>query len=131
MRAIFGPLMIVALLVALWAILFRGNPGGVSDARYAAFERAASPKLLYSCTRTPTREAILQRTRECAKLGRARCEEEANAWAEAARESAVEILAGDGTSTYDELLREARRRCAADRGGMGPGELKVLQAKKD
>ena len=48
---IAGPVMIVALLIALWVLFVRGNPGGIPDAEYAKFKRLAPPKLLYSCTR--------------------------------------------------------------------------------
>lgn len=128
MRAILGPLVIVGLLVALWAMFMRGNPGGISDSRYAQFSRLAPPKLLYSCTRKPTAETVTRKARECGASGRSGCDQEAYDWREASTETTVEFASGAGQSTYDELLREAKRNCATTRGSMGDGELKVLEA---
>jgi hypothetical protein len=131
MKAIIGPLVIVAILVAVWAIFARGNPGGISDARYARFERLPPPKLLYTCTRKPASEAVTSRERECARRGRSGCDLEAYEWREAHTETAVDFASGDGTSTYDDLLMDARRDCATNRGSMGEGEFKVLEAVKN
>jgi hypothetical protein len=131
MKAIFGPLVIVALLVAVWAIFVRGNPGGISDARYAQFSRLGAPKLLYSCTRKPTSDAVTRKARECGKNGRSGCDQEAYDWREASTETTVEFASAAGQSTYDELLMDAKRNCAATNGSMGGGEMKVLEAVKN
>jgi hypothetical protein len=131
MRAIIGPLVLVALLVALWVLVVDVNPGGISDARYLKFQGLASPKLLYSCTRTPTPESLLRRTRECAQSGRGGCELEVYEAGETETAITVDFVGGRRTSTYDELLQEAKRNCAANRGDMGGGILKVLKADED
>jgi len=128
MRAIVGPLIIVALLVALWAIFVRGNPGGISDSRYAQFSRLAPPKLLYTCTRKPSSAAVSRRARECRARGRAGCEQEAYDWREASTETTVEFASGAGQSTYDELLTDVKRNCTMARGSMGDGEFRILEA---
>ena len=131
MRAIVGPLVIVALLVVLWMQLFSGNPGGFSDAQYSRFKTLAPPKLLYSCTRKPTSDALLRQTRDCAKSGRSGCEQKAYESGQAETATMVEFVGGAETSTYDELLRDARRKCAEDSGSMGDGKLAVLEAEKN
>jgi hypothetical protein len=131
MRAIVGPLVIVGLLVALWMLFVRGNPGDISDARYSAFKQLAPPKLLYSCTRKPTPESLLRMTRECAQSGRSGCDQKAYESGEAATATAVEFVGGRGESTYDQLLQEAKRSCAGDLGDKGGGRLTVLEADKD
>lgn len=131
MRAILGPLVIVALLVALWFRFFGGNPGGISDAEYSKFKLLAPPKLLYSCTRKPTSDALLQMRKECAKSGRSGCEQKAFEFGEAKTETVVQFVGGPETSTYDELLRDARRKCAEDSGSMGGGILRVLESNND
>lgn len=131
MRAIVGPLVIVALLVVLWMRFFGGNPGDISDAQYSRYKMLAPPKLLYSCTRKPTSDALLRQTRECANSGRSGCEQKAYESGEAETATIVEFVGGAGTSTYDELLRNARRKCAEDRGSMGDGILTVLESNED
>lgn len=131
MRAIVGPLLIVALLVALWALFVRGNPGGITDARYSEFTQLAPPKLLYSCTRKPTPEALLRQARECAQSGRAGCDQKAYESGEAETETTVEFVGSQGESTYDELLQEAKQNCTETLGDMGDGKLKVLEAHED
>lgn len=126
-----GPLVIVVLLVALWALFVRGNPGGLSDAKYAAFKQLAPPKLLYSCTRKPSPEWLVQQTRECAQSGRAGCEEKVNESVEAATVTVVEFVGGRTASSYDELLRRARQDCGQGTGHLGSGKLVVLEAVKD
>jgi hypothetical protein len=115
----------------LWLRFFSGNPGGISDVQYSRFKTLEPPKLLYSCTRKPTSDALLLQTRECAQSGRAGCEQIAYESGEAKTETVVEFAGGAGTSTYDELLRDARRKCAEDRGSMGGGILTVLESNKD
>jgi hypothetical protein len=131
MRAILGPLVFVGLLVALWVLFFRGNPGGISDGKYARFKQLAAPKLLYSCTRTPTPEWLVQQTRECAQSGRAGCAEKVNESVEAQTETVVEFVGSRGTSTYDDLLRSARQGCARNIGNLGGGRLTVLEAERN
>ncbi|MGB7741018.1 MAG: hypothetical protein WBM03_18055 [Steroidobacteraceae bacterium] len=128
MRRIVGPLVIVGLLAALWMLFLRGNPGGISDARYSEFKQLAPPKLLYSCTRKPTSEALLQQARECAQSGRAGCDQEAYESGEAENATVVEFVGGQRTSTFDELLRGAKRSCAENLGSMGDGKFEVLEA---
>lgn len=131
MRPIVGPLVIAVLLAALWALFVRGNPGGISDAKYSQFKQLAPPKLLYSCTRKPTSAALLQQARECAQSGRAGCDQEAYQSGESQYATVVEFVGGKGTSTYNELLQGAKRNCAENLGDMGSGRLKVLEANKD
>lgn len=131
MRAIFGPLVIVVLLVAVWALFFRGNPGGISDAKYAAFNQLDPPKVLYSCTRKPTPEWLVQQTRDCAQSGRSGCDQLVYDSIESQTETTVEFAQGQGTSTYDELLRSARQSCSQNIGKLGGGKLEVLEADKD
>jgi hypothetical protein len=131
MRAILGPLVIVVLLVALWFRYFGGNPGGISDAEYSKFKMLAPPKLLYSCTRKPTSDALLRLRKECAKSGRSGCEQKAYEFGESETATVVGFVGGQETSTYDELLRDARRKCAEDSGSMGNGVLTVLESNKD
>jgi hypothetical protein len=50
--------------------------------------------------------------------------------AEAGAETVVEFIGNPGTSTYDELLRDARHACGRNVGSMGGGKLEVLQADK-
>ena len=130
MRAILGPLVFAAILFTLWVTFFSGNPGGISDERYARYKRLAPPKLLYSCTMKPTSEALLQQTRECAKSGRAGCEQKSYEAGEAETENVVEFVGGDGTATYNDLLRAATATCAQDRGNVGNGKIAVLESQK-
>jgi hypothetical protein len=131
MRAIIGPLMVVALLVTLWVLFFSGNPGGIPDARYAKFKAMAPPKLLYSCTRKPTREALLRQASECLQSGRSGCDQKAYESGETENEITVDFVGGAGTGTYDELLRDARRKCAENHGSIGDGKLTVLESHTD
>jgi hypothetical protein len=131
MRVIRGLFVVVVLMGALWALFARGNPGGISDARYAQFQRMAPPKLLYSCTRKPTPESFLPQARECWKSGRAGCDEKVHEWVEAAIETSVDFVSGPGTSSYDQMLRDAMRSCARQVRNMAPGEFKVLEADKN
>ncbi len=131
MRVILGPLVIVLFLVALWAVISHGNPGGISDAKYSEFNHLSPPKILYSCTRKPTRESLVRRQQECMQTGRAGCEENAYESGEARSETAVEFVAGPPTSSYDKLLQTARTNCATNIGDMGGGEFKVLEESKD
>lgn len=128
MRVITGLSVGVVSAVALWALFTRGNPGEMSDARYSRFQNAAPPKLLYSCTRKPMRESLTPEVRACIDSGRAGCEQVVDEWVEARTETEVDFVAGPGTSTYDEVLQEARRRCQGTVGNMGSGEFKVLEA---
>jgi hypothetical protein len=131
MRKLIGPLVIVALLVALWGIFAHGNPGGISDAKYAEFKQLAPPRLLYSCTRKPAREVLEQRTRDCATSGRAGCDEAVYEAGQAEAQTVVDFVGGQQSSNYETLLRDARENCAQNVGDMGDGEFKVLEAKKD
>jgi hypothetical protein len=131
MKAILGPIVIVVFVVALWAVFSRGNPGDISDARYSEYKQLAPPKLLYSCTRRPTRESLLQQERQCRLAGRAGCEVDAYESGETKSEIDVEFVAGPQTSGYDHLLQKAKNGCATIRGDMGGGEFKVLEASKN
>lgn len=130
MRFIRSLLLGAVFVVALWAVIPRGNPGGVSDAKYSKFKGVPAPKVLYSCTRKPTRESFSQEARACRKSGRVGCEEKVDELVEAGTETEVDFVAGQRRSTYDELVQEARRKCAQNVGSMEPGEFKVLEADK-
>lgn len=130
MRFVIGPIVVLVFLFALWHLFSRGNPGGVSDAKYTEFKQLAPPRILYSCTRRPTRESLLQRQRECMDSGRAGCVEDASEWGEATTATTVEFVGGRENSAYDKLLEDARADCATNRGGMGNGEFQVLEANK-
>ena len=130
MRAIRGPLLFVAAAVAIWALFLRGNPGGISDARYARFKVASSPKVLYSCTRTPTRKAFSTEERACLKTGRSNCEAMIDELVKAATKTSVDFVAGAGMSTYDQLLREARQACSKAVGSTVTVEFRILEAEK-
>ena len=130
MRAILGPLVVVAILAALWVFVIDKNPGDISDARYAKFTQLPAPKLLYSCTRKPTTAARTQKMRDCASSGRAGCEQEAYDWAEAKLDTTVDFASDDGTTSYENLLRDAKVHCARTIGDMGDGKFEVLKATK-
>ena len=130
MRAIRGPLLFVAAAVAIWAIFLRGNPGGISDARYARFKGASSPKVLYSCTRTPTRGAFSRDERACLKTGRSNCEAKIDELVKAATKTSVDFVAGAGMSTYDQVLMEARQSCGKGVGSTETVEFRILEAEK-
>ena len=130
MRKLVGPLVIVVFLAALWALFKGGNPGGISDAKYSEYRQLAPPKLLYSCTRSPSRETLVQRTRECMKSGRAGCDEEVNEWGAATTETTIEFAGGSPSSTYEQLLEESKQNCSTTVGSMGRGEIKVLESNK-
>jgi hypothetical protein len=130
MRAILGPLVVVAILAGLWFFVVDRNPGGISDARYSRYQQLSAPKLLYSCTRKPTNDARLRKMRECAQSGRSGCEQEAYDWGEAKTEVTIDFMGHEDASTYEELLQDARRRCGENHGDMGDGKLEVLEASK-
>jgi len=130
MRAIRGPLLFLAAVVAIWAIFLRGNPGGISDARYARFKGASSPKVLYSCTRTPTRGAFNREERACLKTGRSNCEAKIDELVKAATKTSVDFVAGAGVSTYDQVLMEARHSCVKGVGSAETVEFRILEAEK-
>ncbi len=65
------------------------------------------------------------------QTGRAGCEEKAYESGEMKSETDVEFVAGQRTSAYDNLLQNARQQCATNRGDMGGGEFKVLEASKN
>ncbi len=120
--------MIAALLVALWVMFSSGKPDGISDAQYSQFRQLAPPKLLYSCSRKPTRESLVPQVRKCAETGRAGCEQEVYESGEARVETTVNFVSGTGTSTYSELLKNAKSSCFADSGAKGRGEFKILES---
>ena len=130
MRVIPGLTVVVVSAVAIWALFSRGNPGGLSDAKYSQFKQAAPPKLVYSCVRKPTRESFLREEKACLKTGRASCDEKVRELIEAGTRTEFDFVAGLGTSTYDTLLQEARRECSRTDGSTEPGEFKVLEADK-
>ena len=129
MRAILGPVVVIGILVGLWVFVIDRNPGGMTDARYSQYRQLSSPKLLYSCTRKPTEEARLRKTRECTKSGRSGCDQEAYDWRESKVETTVDFLGGQGDSTPAELLQEAKRLCARNIGDMGDGQIEVLKSR--
>jgi hypothetical protein len=131
MRKIIGPLAIVAIVVALWEIFSPGKPDGITDAQYSQFRRLAPPKLLYSCTRKPSPESLVRQVRECARTGRAGCEQEVNESAARRAETTVYFVGGMGASTFSQLLQNAKRDCAAESATMGRGELVILEAREN
>jgi hypothetical protein len=130
MKRLVGPLLIAVLVVVVWRLLAGGNPGGISDGKYAQYKALRPPKLLYSCTRQPTQEWLNQRKRDCAHTGRAGCEEEVNESREAQPQAIVDFAGSDGSATYDELLNHVRRECSSPRGHLAPGKLAVLESEK-
>jgi hypothetical protein len=130
MRAIRGPLLFILAAVALWAIFLRGNPGGISDARYARYQGASPPKVLFSCTRTPTRKAFYREEKDCLKTGRSNCEAKIDELVKAATKTNVDFVVGDGISTYDQLLREAKQTCNKAIGSEEVVEFRILEAAK-
>jgi hypothetical protein len=131
MRAIIGPLMVIAIIAALWVFVIDRNPGGISDAGYSQYQQLSAPKLLYSCTRKPTKEARVRKMRECANSGRSGCEQEAYDWGEAKTATTVDFAGNEEDSTYNDLLQDAKRRCATNVGDLGDGKLQVLEARED
>ena len=130
MRAMRGPLLFVAAAVAIWVLFLRGNPGGISDARYAQYKGASSPKVLYSCTMTPTRKSFITEEKDCLKTGRSNCEAKINDLVKAGTKVNVDFVAGDGMSTYDQLLMEARRSCSKAIGSTEAVEFRILEEDK-
>ncbi len=128
MRAILGPLVVIGILVGLWVFVIDQNPGGLTDARYSQYQQLSAPKLLYSCTRKPTNEARLRKTRECTKAGRAGCEQEGHDWGESKVETTVDFVNGEEGSTEQDLLQEAKRYCTRNTGDMGDGQIEVLKS---
>jgi hypothetical protein len=130
MRAFARLLLVVASLIALWVVFAGGNPGGISDARYAQFNSLAAPKLLYSCTRSPTRKSLNRQVKDCMKSGRANCDAIVDDLVKAGTRTDVDFVGGAEGSTYDQVLEEARRDCRRHFGTTEPGEFKVLEAEK-
>ena len=130
MRVIPGLSVIAVSALELWVLFPRGNPGGLSDEKYSQFNRAAPPKLVYSCVRQPTRESFLREERACLQTGRANCDDKVRELVEAGTRTEVDFVAGLESSTYDTLLQEARRECSRTDGSTEPGEFKVLEADK-
>jgi NifB/MoaA-like Fe-S oxidoreductase len=130
MKRLIGPLLIAAFAVVVWQVLFAGNPGGISDERYSRYTSLRSPKLLYSCTRPPTPERLLQLERTCRDKGRSGCELEIAGSPEAQPQSEIEFAGSDGNTSYAELLEHARHNCAAPRGDLAPGKFEILEADK-
>ena len=128
MRVLPGLSVGIVSAAALWALFAHGNPGGMSDAKYSRFNSAAPPKLLYSCTRKPTRESLAPQRRACTDSGRAGCAEKVDEWVEAGSTTEVDFVAGSGTSTYDELLQTAKRKCNAHTANLESGEFDVIES---
>jgi hypothetical protein len=130
MRAIRGPLLFAAAAIAIWAIFLRGNPGGIADARYARYQGASPPKVLFSCTGTPTRKAFSREEKNCLKTGRSNCEARIDELVKATTKTNVDFVAGAGMSTYDQVLMEARRSCVKGVGSTETVEFRILEAEK-
>jgi hypothetical protein len=124
MRAILGPVFIVVVVFAAWWTFFRDNPGGMPSARYTKFQGTAAPKLLYSCTTTPTRNSFLPDVRRCSATGRSNCDAEVDDLVKAGTQTQVDFVAG---APYDELLKRARHECSKSAGSSKTAELKVLE----
>lgn len=91
-----------------------GNPGGVSDSTYAEFKELGAPKILFSCTRTPTIDA--QAVLNCMKNDLGPTKE--NACLDQAKSAAnvpvidVAFVAGVGPgATYNKILNDAKSKC--------------------
>ena len=128
MRALIGPLVIIGLAVGVWMLLNR-TPGGIPEARYAHYQGLAAPKVLYSCTRKPTQEALLRQTRDCASSGRSGCEQNTYDAGEKEVQTVVEFAGGTGRP-YEELVREAKQNCEKGVDGFESGGFKVLESAK-
>lgn len=129
MRALIGPLVIIGLVVGVWMLLNQ-TPGGISEARYSHFKGMAAPKVLYSCTRKPTQEALLRQTRECASSGRSGCEQNTYDAGEKEVQTIVEFAGGNGTP-YETLVREAKQNCEKGKDGFESGGFRVLESVKN
>jgi len=127
MRAMVGPLFIGVVLLVIWEVFFRGNPGGISDAVYSKYQGTASPKILYSCTTKPTRAAFLAEVRSCSNTGRTNCEDIIDGLVTAGTKTHVDFVSG---ASYDQLLNEARHGCGKRAGDAATIEFKVLEANK-
>ncbi len=130
MKRLIGPLLIAAFAFVIWQVLFVGNPGGISDERYARYTNLSPPKLLYSCTRQPTPERLTELERQCRDKGRSGCELDVIESPEAQPRAEVEFAGSDGSKTYAELVEYARRNCAAPRGDLAPGKFEILESRK-
>jgi hypothetical protein len=128
MRAISGPLFLAAFAIVLWGLFVRGNPGGLSDAEYSKFRNLSPPKLLYSCTRTPTRKAFVSKVRECSTTGRSNCEAMIDDLVKTGTKTEVEFVAGE--STYDQLRNEVRARCITTFGRQETVEFKIIESEE-
>jgi hypothetical protein len=128
MRAILRLLFVVALVVSLGWVFFGRSPGGISAVKYSEFERTRPPKLLYSCTRTPTRESLNAEVIACAKLGRSNCEAGLDDLVKKGTVTNVYVVAGSGKSKYDELLKKARRDCARSVSSTEQAAFEILEA---
>ena len=102
----------------------------MSDARYPQFNSAGPPKVLYSCTRTPLRKAFITEERDCLKTGRGSCDAKSADLIKAGTKTNVDFVAGSGTSTYDQLLQEARHECSKALGDQQDVEFSILEAEK-
>ncbi len=129
MRAILGPVLIIACVVVAWG-LWRGAPSGISDARYSEFKTLAAPRLLYSCKMTPTRNSFLPEERKCLKTGRSNCDAKIDDLVKAGTKMDVDFLGGSRFSTYDQVLSEARHACNKTVGNTGTIEFVILEAEE-
>ena len=122
-------LFVVALIAAaLWVLVPHGKPSGISDVKYSRFERLPPPKLLYSCTRKPTRQSFSREQHACFDSGRVGCDEAVDKLIVAGTKTSVDFEASQGTSTYAELVEKAKRDCRMNINGMEPGEFVILEA---
>jgi hypothetical protein len=131
MRRILPTIVVIVILVVLWDMFVRGNPGQLSDAEYSRYRQLAPPKLLYSCTRPPSQEWLIKQKQDCAQSGRAGCEETVNDAISSQTESVVDFLGGDRSASYEELLARARHECSRERGDLAGGRIEVLDSQKD
>jgi hypothetical protein len=73
----------------------------------------------------------LRKSRECSDSGRAGCDQEVYELGKSEVVTTVDIVGNQGTSTYEDLLRAARKKCAIAHGDMGNGKFEVLEAVKN
>ena len=130
MRALFGPLVILGLIVGVWFLMTSRAPAGMTEARYERYQRLPGPKLLYSCTRKPTEAAVIKKARECAQSGRSNCEGNARESSRDDTQTVIEFAGGQGPGSYDELLKRARRNCESNTDALTSGTFKLLESAK-
>ena len=106
-----------------------GNPGGISDADYAAYKELSAPKFIYSCTRDArfsVQGAKLQL--KCLQIEdlpkQIECMKQFENEIPVVSTSYIAGLAGG--SNYNKMLLEAKEECENN----GDGEFDILDSEK-